>query len=61
MRFIDGQGRYAQDLTSKTEKDIIEDNSNFIVINKKSGLPVQGGTKVKENLINILFSFTTTI
>ncbi len=38
----------------ETEKDIIEDNSNFIVINKKSGLPVQGGTKVKENLINIL-------
>ena len=34
--------------------DIIENNSDFIVINKKSGLPVQGGTKVKENLINIL-------
>tara|TARA_Y100000590_G_scaffold362504_1_gene419711 strand:- start:757 stop:1560 length:804 start_codon:yes stop_codon:yes gene_type:complete len=38
----------------ETEKDIIENNSNFIVINKKSGLPVQGGTKVKENVINIL-------
>ena len=38
----------------ETEKDIIENNSDFIVINKKSGLPVQGGTKVKENLINIL-------
>ena len=37
-----------------TEKDIIDDNQDFIVINKKSGLPVQGGTKVKENLINIL-------
>ena len=37
-----------------TEKDIIEDNTDFIVINKKSGLPVQGGTKIKENLINIL-------
>ncbi len=38
----------------ETEKDIIENNSDFIVINKKSGMPVQGGTKVKENLINIL-------
>ena len=38
----------------ETEKNIIENNSDFIVINKKSGLPVQGGTKVKENLINIL-------
>ena len=38
----------------ETEKDIIENNSDFIVINKISGLPVQGGTKVKENLINIL-------
>ena len=37
-----------------TEKDVIEDNSDFIVINKKSGIPVQGGTKVKENLVNIL-------
>tara|TARA_Y100000590_G_scaffold300037_1_gene338256 strand:- start:995 stop:1900 length:906 start_codon:yes stop_codon:yes gene_type:complete len=38
----------------ETEKGIIENNSDFIVINKKSGLPVQGGTRVKENLINIL-------
>ena len=38
----------------ETEKDILENNSNFIVINKKSGLPVQGGTKIKENVINIL-------
>ncbi len=38
----------------ETEKDIIENNQDFIVINKKSGLPVQGGTKIKENLINIL-------
>ena len=41
-------------IINDTEKDIIENNSDFIVINKKSGLPVQGGTKVKENLINIL-------
>ena len=38
----------------ETEKDIIENNQDFIVINKKSGLPVQGGTKIKQNLINIL-------
>ena len=38
----------------ETEKDIIENNSDFIVINKKAGLPVQGGTKIKENVINIL-------
>tara|TARA_B100000029_G_scaffold503982_1_gene581989 strand:- start:2829 stop:3734 length:906 start_codon:yes stop_codon:yes gene_type:complete len=41
-------------IIKETEKDIIENNSNFIVINKKSGLPVQGGTKIKENIINIL-------
>ena len=41
-------------IIKETENDIIENNSDFIVINKKSGLPVQGGTKVKENLINIL-------
>ena len=40
----------------ETEKEIIENNSDFIVLNKKSGLPVQGGTKVKENLVNILSS-----
>ena len=41
-------------IIKETEKDIIENNTDFIVINKKSGLPVQGGTKVKENLLNIL-------
>ena len=41
-------------IIKETEKEIIENNSDFIVINKKSGLAVQGGTKVKENLINIL-------
>ena len=41
-------------IIKETEEDIIENNDNFIVINKKAGLPVQGGTKTKENLINIL-------
>ncbi len=33
---------------------ILEDNDNFIVINKPSGIPVQGGTKSFKNLIDIL-------
>ncbi len=42
-----------KDTIKDAEDNIIENNSNFIVINKKSGLPVQGGTKVKENIIDI--------
>ena len=33
---------------------IIEDNENFIVINKPSGIPVQSGTKSFRNIIDIL-------
>ncbi len=33
---------------------IIENNDNFIVINKPSGVPVQGGTKSFKNIIDIL-------
>ena len=36
------------------EKFIIEDNDNFIVINKPSGIPVQSGTKSFKNIIDIL-------
>ena len=43
-----------RNIIKETENYIIENNEDFIVINKKAGLPVQGGTKVKENLINIL-------
>ena len=32
---------------------IIDNNENFIVINKSSGISVQGGTKSKKNLIDI--------
>ena len=35
------------------EKSLIDNNDDFIVINKKSGVPVQGGTKSKNNLIDI--------
>ena len=36
------------------EDFIIEDNENFIVINKPSGIPVQSGTKSFKNIIDIL-------
>ena len=36
------------------EDFIIEDNENFIVINKPSGIPVQSGTRSFKNIIDIL-------
>tara|TARA_B100000989_G_C19447080_1_gene430017 strand:- start:3 stop:905 length:903 start_codon:yes stop_codon:yes gene_type:complete len=38
---------------SENEKALIEDNDDFIVINKKAGVSVQGGTKSISNLIDI--------
>ena len=38
------------------ENRIIENNDDFIVIDKSPGVPVQGGTKSKKNLIDILAS-----
>ena len=35
------------------ENLIIEDNEDFIVVNKRSGVSVQGGTKSRKNLIDI--------
>ena len=35
------------------EDSIIDNNENFIVINKSTGISVQGGTKSKKNLIDI--------
>ena len=37
----------------ENENLIIDDNENFIVLNKKSGISVQGGTKSKKNLVDI--------
>jgi len=37
----------------ENEKSLIEDNDEFIVINKKGGVSVQGGTKSRNNLIDI--------
>ena len=39
---------------SKYDDYVIEDNENFIVVNKPKGLPVQSGTKSFKNLIDIL-------
>lgn len=41
-------------ILKRNENQIIEDNENFIVINKLQGVPVQGGTKSKVNIIDIL-------
>ena len=40
-------------IIKSNEKSIIENNKDFIVINKESGISVQGGTKSKKNLIDI--------
>ena len=40
-------------IIKSNEDQIIDDNDNFIVLNKSSGISVQGGTKSKKNLIDI--------
>ena len=42
-----------KEIIKKNEDLIIENNNNFIVLNKASGISVQGGTKSKKNLIDI--------
>ena len=42
-----------KELVRENEDQIIENNENFVVINKSSGISVQGGTKSKKNLIDI--------
>ena len=37
----------------ENEELIIDNNQDFLVINKDAGIPVQGGTKSKKNLIDI--------
>ena len=51
-----------QKIINFNESLIIEDNKDFIVLNKATGIPVQGGTKSKNNLIDVfskseLFNF----
>ncbi len=43
----------SKDVIKSNEKLIIDDNEDFIVINKEAGISVQGGTKSKKNLIDI--------
>ena len=40
-------------IIKENEELIIDDNENFVVLNKQSGISVQGGTKSKKNIIDI--------
>ena len=40
-------------IIKSNEDQIIDNNENFIVLNKSSGISVQGGTKSKKNLVDI--------
>ena len=42
----------------ENEKSLISNNYDFIVINKKSGISSQGGTKSKNNLIDVFSNST---
>ena len=42
-----------KEIIKQNEDLIIENNHNFIVLNKASGISVQGGTKSKKNLVDI--------
>ena len=41
------------EIIKENEDLVIENNYNFVVLNKQSGISVQGGTKSKKNLIDI--------
>ena len=43
----------SNEVIKENESLIIDDNENFVVVNKESGIAVQGGTKSKKNLIDI--------
>ena len=42
-----------KEIIKENEELVIENNDNFIVLNKASGISVQGGTKSKKNLVDI--------
>ena len=42
-----------KEIIKSNEDQIIDNNSNFVVLNKASGISVQGGTKSKKNLVDI--------
>ena len=43
----------SKDVIKSNENLIIDNNDDFIVVNKEAGISVQGGTKSKKNLIDI--------
>ena len=43
----------SKNVIKSNEDQIIDNNENFIVLNKSSGIAVQGGTKSKKNLVDI--------
>ena len=43
----------SKEVIKSNEDQIIDNNESFIVLNKSSGISVQGGTKSKKNLVDI--------
>ena len=43
----------SKEIVKENESLIIENNDDFVVLNKSSGISVQGGTKSKKNLVDI--------
>ena len=43
----------SEEVIKENEELIIDNNDDFIVLNKSSGISVQGGTKSKKNLVDI--------
>jgi len=43
----------SNEIIKENEDLVIENNDNFVVLNKQAGISVQGGTKSKKNLIDI--------
>ena len=43
----------SKEIVKSNEKLIIDNNDDFIVLNKNAGISVQGGTKSKKNLVDI--------
>ena len=43
----------SKEIIKSNEDQVIDNNDNFVVLNKASGISVQGGTKSKKNLIDI--------
>ena len=55
-RIVNKNNKYkpSQKERSSYDKFVIENNDNFIVINKPNGIPVQAGTKSFKNIVDIL-------